>query len=217
MLSRSNKQQAFFLLYLTVYSFIVIYWFQESVFELHNWEEETRKKLMQATCGKYHDPDGTRTHNPQLRRLMPYPLGHWATNASSCKENCKDKSPPCLFACSNLIRCHLFKLRLLLFYLPHKHRLKHWLPHKVVQVECAVVALYKWSYIWSPQHVCKSQENIKKQSNVHSLLQQLVNSWRHALPPEDVTHFLFEMSCLWLNYLVHSVDLLWWTNLEEKN
>jgi hypothetical protein len=25
------------------------------------------------------DPDGTRTHNPQLRRLMPYPLGHWAT------------------------------------------------------------------------------------------------------------------------------------------
>ena len=22
------------------------------------------------------DPDGTRTHNPQLRRLMPYPLGH---------------------------------------------------------------------------------------------------------------------------------------------
>lgn len=23
------------------------------------------------------DPDGTRTHNPQLRRLMPYPLGHW--------------------------------------------------------------------------------------------------------------------------------------------
>lgn len=26
-----------------------------------------------------HDPDGTRTHNPQLRRLMPYPLGHWVT------------------------------------------------------------------------------------------------------------------------------------------
>lgn len=25
------------------------------------------------------DPDGTRTHNPQLRRLMPYPLGHWVT------------------------------------------------------------------------------------------------------------------------------------------
>ncbi len=24
------------------------------------------------------DPGGTRTHNPQLRRLMPYPLGHWA-------------------------------------------------------------------------------------------------------------------------------------------
>ena len=23
------------------------------------------------------DPDGTRTHNPQLRRLIPYPLGHW--------------------------------------------------------------------------------------------------------------------------------------------
>ena len=25
---------------------------------------------------KKNDPDGTRTHNPQLRRLMPYPLGH---------------------------------------------------------------------------------------------------------------------------------------------
>ena len=25
---------------------------------------------------KRNDPDGTRTHNPQLRRLMPYPLGH---------------------------------------------------------------------------------------------------------------------------------------------
>lgn len=27
------------------------------------------------------DPGGTWTHNPQLRRLMPYPLGHWAADS----------------------------------------------------------------------------------------------------------------------------------------
>ena len=41
---------------------------------------------LKKTETKY-DPDGTRTHNPQLRRLMPYPLGHWVITfdrARSC-------------------------------------------------------------------------------------------------------------------------------------
>ena len=33
------------------------------------------KKKKKGALNK-NDPDGTRTHNPQLRRLMPYPLGH---------------------------------------------------------------------------------------------------------------------------------------------
>ncbi len=36
------------------------------------------------------DPDGTRTHNPQLRRLMPYPLGHRVrpTEGGTCTHTC---------------------------------------------------------------------------------------------------------------------------------
>ncbi|CAN8193982.1 unnamed protein product [Coccothraustes coccothraustes] len=39
----------------------------------------TGRPRSSATKQARHDPDGTRTHNPQLRRLMPYPLGHWVT------------------------------------------------------------------------------------------------------------------------------------------
>ena len=38
--------------------------------------EEKNKGGKKKKKKKKIDPDGTRTHNPQLRRLMPYPLGH---------------------------------------------------------------------------------------------------------------------------------------------
>src|SRR4029434_12361 len=34
-------------------------------------------------------PDGTRTHNPWLRRPVPYPLGHWGQSAASRQPNRK--------------------------------------------------------------------------------------------------------------------------------
>lgn len=43
-------------------------WFWD-VFETSGQVKETSK--MSVT------PDGTRTHNPWLRRPVPYPLGHW--------------------------------------------------------------------------------------------------------------------------------------------
>ena len=48
--------------------------------------------------GIVYDPDGTRTHNPQLRRLMPYPLGHWVTTEISFSQRpltrCHHRAPP---------------------------------------------------------------------------------------------------------------------------
>ena len=35
-----------------------------------------KKKKKKKKKESRSDPGGTRTHNPQLRRLMPYPLGH---------------------------------------------------------------------------------------------------------------------------------------------
>ena len=31
-------------------------------------------------------PDGTRTHNPWLRRPVPYPLGHWGSAAAAATQ-----------------------------------------------------------------------------------------------------------------------------------
>lgn len=48
--------------------------------------------------GTRYDPDGTRTHNPQLRRLMPYPLGHWVTTRTDFPQRpltrCHHRAPP---------------------------------------------------------------------------------------------------------------------------
>ena len=48
-----------------------------SKYPFSKWQLKTVTCLTSRTFSN--DPDGTRTHNPQLRRLMPYPLGQWAT------------------------------------------------------------------------------------------------------------------------------------------
>ena len=45
---------------------------------MHKNEKKKKRK---------NDPDGTRTHNPQLRRLMPYPLGHRVQTADGMVNN----------------------------------------------------------------------------------------------------------------------------------
>lgn len=39
--------------------------------------------LGSTRVGKRSTPDGTRTHNPWLRRPVPYPLGHWGCAVAS--------------------------------------------------------------------------------------------------------------------------------------
>ena len=40
---------------------------------------ESRCERLLLSLSHNYTPDGTRTHNPWLRRPVPYPLGHWGT------------------------------------------------------------------------------------------------------------------------------------------
>ena len=59
-----------------------------------SWMKTTRTKrfilVLEAFVGKSFDRDRTRTCNPQIRSLMPYPLGHAAADEEGFK-SAKDK------------------------------------------------------------------------------------------------------------------------------
>lgn len=65
------------------YSFLIVYNFCLIKNVLINKKLKTKyykyivKKIEIKKKKYWITPDGTRTHNPRLRRPMPYPLGHW--------------------------------------------------------------------------------------------------------------------------------------------
>ena len=83
-MSQSSRTCLTTLPMLTVYILFCAVWFNYSNYALSKFScTWLCSIIIIQKLSKKCDPGGTRTHNPQLRRLMPYPLGHrvrWRIN-----------------------------------------------------------------------------------------------------------------------------------------
>lgn len=125
------------------------------------------------------DPGGTWTHNPQLRRLMPYPLGHWVitwkiSKASFCVfamsvSRCVMSFFACTFCPVAVIFDNTEALPSKCYYAANYCTYKRLLMHQTAEVciwtEASDLAIVKGSIkcsLWKIKYLCNKYPSLDK-------------------------------------------------------